>query len=731
MNRYSNTTEIYHNSKNLSEENCKRFQIMYDEYMAGRHELASALADAYMYGKGTDKDYKKAIRVLVDTAYEYFDLNAIRALSDYFYIGEGVSQNITLALYLNDIVNKKQIKSMNQYKADKAKDMSSHKAINNPDREYLYEVRHLRDVLNSIRNNIRNKNNAIVELDRDTSWMDRDQRMDWLNSRVRNSELYREIAELEKIERRPYYGRIDVAVPYYRANSVYIGENSYSDRYIPALSISSVWSEFGAHFRDSRTNRFTLNGQKVDVLLRRKYIIENGELIEYYDEYNRNTNAGRAEITDPYLLHVLEEKRGEKNITNIIRTIQDNQNEIIEKAFNSNIIVQGCAGSGKTMILLHRLANLKYNNMNYDWNNVRIITPNQNFTLYIDELSKDLKIDEIEKLTLAEYYMELIQQFREQFPERINRNGEIEITPYRKYNEENERKRMRKDGEWEKIIVAYIYSNEFKDKLNWEATVLKAKTQGNLTFGSVWSEFDDILHAILWEKFHSVKKGILNYNCILYAKVLFLFNCLGKIRKNVKMLCIDEGQDIADNQYVLLYEVNGKNTCFNIYGDLAQRISSNENLSDWRTLQYLLDADYYELNENYRNSEEIITFYNKQLAMKNKSFGLSTKPVEWFNQSELDILVKLQLLLKNRTVIITKDKSVVPASIMNLCKQSAIEENRVSVMDVKEVKGLEFDTAFVFDLGMDYNDKYISYTRALSELYIQSKSGANGPALGL
>ena len=47
-----------------------------------------------------------------------------------------------------------------------------------------------------------------------------------------------------------------------------------------------------------------------------------------------------------------------------------------------------------------------------------------------------------------------------------------------------------------------------------------------------------------------------------------------------------------------------------------------------------------------------------------------------------------------------------------------IDNGRVSLMYVDEVKGIEFDRAYVVINGMSKNEKYIAYTRALSELII-------------
>lgn len=50
-----------------------------------------------------------------------------------------------------------------------------------------------------------------------------------------------------------------------------------------------------------------------------------------------------------------------------------------------------------------------------------------------------------------------------------------------------------------------------------------------------------------------------------------------------------------------------------------------------------------------------------------------------------------------------------------------LEENKItkySSYTVKSVKGLEFKEIFVFDSEMTDNEKYISYTRALSKLNV-------------
>ena len=115
---------------------------------------------------------------------------------------------------------------------------------------------------------------------------------------------------------------------------------------------------------------------------------------------------------DPFLIKVIQEKRGENKLTDIITSIQSNQNEMIRHTPKKNMIVQGCAGSGKTMILLHRLSYLTYNKYLRSFNRAVIIVPNTKFSLFIDELSGNLEIDEIPRFTMPQYYLSLIEKYQ-------------------------------------------------------------------------------------------------------------------------------------------------------------------------------------------------------------------------------------------------------------------------------------------------------------------------------
>ena len=65
-------------------------------------------------------------------------------------------------------------------------------------------------------------------------------------------------------------------------------------------------------------------------------------------------------ISDDELQEVLSQSSSNK-MHNIVTTIQEEQNDIIWNVKDKHMIVQGCAGSGKTSVGLHRLAFLLFN----------------------------------------------------------------------------------------------------------------------------------------------------------------------------------------------------------------------------------------------------------------------------------------------------------------------------------------------------------------------------------
>lgn len=596
--------------------------------------------------------------------------------------------------------------------------------------EFILEANHLKMTIKDIDENICIKNNSI-ETTEDTWWMDRDQKLFELRKREKNAKIYSVSEELNELRYSPYFARIDVSSEKYKNETFYIGEKAYS---FNKTDIYSVWSDFGRYYRNKKLLNFEVAGIDYTVKLRRHLDIRDGQLFDYADEFKFGSTESRSNITDPFLIEVLKRKRAEKHLTNIISTIQQKQNEIIDYDFYKSIIVQGCAGSGKTMILLHRLANMKFNELKYDFNRVKIITPNDNFNLFIDGLSENLGISGITKTTLSGYYISLIGRYYVDIAG--NRNSGYERVKF-------EKRLLFDEGEVPIELRKIIYSEQFFLKVSSaikkirDEDLTKAKNNrhnigdliGRLPYipkGEVILERVDLYS----ESKKSVVEDLLiktnikidlkkNYACILYLKTLVLYLYFGALPISYDtLLCIDEAQDIASMQFELLKRVNGKSLKFNIYGDINQQIEGNVNVGGWEAIKDKCGAHVFNLRENYRNSENIVKFYNTELGFSDVPFGLQTRTVTIITKEQINYIIELNLEYENRTAIISMNKQKLSQFLNDNSAVGKVIKDKVSLLTVKEAKGLEFDTAVVLLEGMSKNEKYIAFTRALNDLFI-------------
>lgn len=208
----------------------------------------------------------------------------------------------------------------------------------------------------------------------------------------------------------PYFGRLDLEdESESMVQSIYVGKKGLTDG---TKQVIVDWrSPVGEFFYVKTEKDFKYDNIIYSLLLRRSLQIENAQLIEYNTEYDIDNIELGGDVIDPFLLTVLKDKRRQNKLTDIIKTIQSNQNEIIRKPEKESFIVQGCAGSGKTMILLHRLSFLAFNRRYDSYKHIKIITPNRFFDMHINDLSRELGLDEIERLTVEEFYLSLMKAY--------------------------------------------------------------------------------------------------------------------------------------------------------------------------------------------------------------------------------------------------------------------------------------------------------------------------------
>lgn len=218
----------------------------------------------------------------------------------------------------------------------------------------------------------------------------------------------------------------------------------------------------------------------------------------------------------------------------------------------------------------------------------------------------------------------------------------------------------------------------------------------------------------------------------LYAMLLFCRRYFGCDYGVHSFICVDEGQDISHNEYKLIKEMNGGNVTFNVYGDTRQLIHPVRGISDWNQLKAVLNHHReYSLNENYRNTNQIIQYCNQTFHMLVKNVGVDGPTVQSSTYADfLKEVANITEIHDERWAILiprTMKKQEILKQMQQLgasalVKTDQINNDIIAIMYVDEVKGFEFDRVYYLGMDMNPNEQYIAATRALTELrFVQNK----------
>ncbi len=211
----------------------------------------------------------------------------------------------------------------------------------------------------------------------------------------------------------PYFARMDLEDSREGYNSYYIGKRGDE-----GLEIVDWRAPLARKYYQKSRVAFSINGYDYKLVLRRALLTRNGKVVDMKNEYlslkgylTEEEIGGRDEslIFDPFLKEILKSRKEKQEITDIIETIQEKQYEIITLPERDEFILQGVAGSGKTMIMLHRLSYILYNNEKLRPSDVLVITPSDSFNAFIDELSAILELEKVRCSTLDSYFINLLK----------------------------------------------------------------------------------------------------------------------------------------------------------------------------------------------------------------------------------------------------------------------------------------------------------------------------------
>lgn len=316
------------------------------------------------------------------------------------------------------------------------------------EKQKAYEDEHIAAVMQVLRIvRIRAHKNAIKAAKAEIEYLERDG--DSAENYRKIKKLLAEIAvEEEKIQtfrpffEEPYFARMDLIDNKEGYNSYYIGKKGDVK-----LEILDWRTPVARRYYQKSCSSFTFGEYEYKTILRRAIRTKSGKVLDFKNEYlslkdylSAEEIADRDEenVLDPFLREIIRNRKQESSVRDIIETIQEKQYEIITRPEKGHFVLQGCAGSGKTMVMLHRLSYLMYNNEDIKPRDVLILTPSNSFNEFIDELSTILELERVRTITAYEYFLRVLKN------EKIDLTDKIDLT--QKENEE---------------YLAYVYSPQF------------------------------------------------------------------------------------------------------------------------------------------------------------------------------------------------------------------------------------------------------------------------------
>lgn len=474
-----------------------------------------------------------------------------------------------------------------------------------------------------------------------------------LENKIRERAAYvKELFRYQKMLDSPYFGRVDFL---YEGEELsercYIGIANLADSAadIPLVydwraPISSLFYDYESGPASYEAPMGEVTGR---ITCKKQYKIRGGKLI-YALESDIN-------IDDDILKQELS-NHADARLKSIVSTIQREQNRIIRDASHRILAVQGCAGSGKTSVALHRIAyQLYHNRKNLKASQFLILSPNGIFADYISRILPELGEENIKEISLDVYaYRELrqIAEAEDRYDE-IEKilSGNICILPRTKEADYKQSKAYVQ--ELDGFILDLESENVDLHDFTWKGRTTTAAKLSQLFYEKLWdvplfermeiiagflideeetlrnADLDEEEKLLLFEKMNAmyetmdllelynrflqktnrepliIKDGMLRYEDVY--PLLYLKYSLWSSPQNtlVKHLVIDEMQDYSYLQYRILAKLF---RCpMTILGDRMQTMGEEfQDVMVFLPEVFGKDVCQMELNKSYRSTVEIL-----------------------------------------------------------------------------------------------------------------------------
>lgn len=432
--------------------------------------------------------------------------------------------------------------------------------------------------------------------------------------------------------------------------------------------------------------------QKLSSYLEELSKIDSESINEKEKNYKQQLDLLNHEISDTKI------KLDKGNLfTSVIfkRRLNKFQNEYndLTKEYENNVL----NARDRQKCLKYNIENLKY----YYHGNIPIssITSNlKTMDSLIDEYNRKNKENNDKLLTTQEKFKKMTVECKA-IEDKINKYEKIDLSSFEETIE-----KLEPLSEEQRNLISDIW-NETNSKI--ENTIFY-----NVKYSELFSSFRNKTmgkSAAEYCKKHDIK-DYADYKFWLFNQSYFKYLIEGKSKNPDELIYIDEAQDLNDNEIELIHNYN--NRCIiNLYGDIHQ-VVNDHGIQDWNKLPMISKA--YELNDNFRNTNQIINYCNNFLPFEMTAVGVEgDEVIEVDDFSEINTQTS-----DDEIVVIVKNENL--AQLLE--KKLMFTRKKYKIYTVVESKGLEFYSVCVLKQDMNLNEFYIACTRALSKLIVIKKS---------
>lgn len=489
------------------------------------------------------------------------------------------------------------------------------------------------------------------------------------NTQSQLRENQRDLIRCRKARKKPYFGRIDFRDPKLPcAESYYVGRVGISENSSEPAVIDWRAPVASVYYENTMGHcSYTVKNEgrcEIDLKRKRTYEIADDRLIDFYD----SDVVANDELLTKYLAR-------NKNavLSEIIATIQKEQNAVIRRSPKMNLIVQGVAGSGKTTVAMHRISYILYNyEEDFRPEDFYIIGSNRILLNYITSVLPDLDVYGVSQMTMEQLFVRLLyedwdpklysirQIEKEEDAVRIKgsydwfhdledycRRLEKETIPAEDIILENSVLLMKK-----RTVTNCLNNNpliSMQGKINLLNSILISKLEnettgkdiayppdvrkelfrkyrrhfgGNVWKGSIFEVYRDFL-KVQAENRKAVPDPVDSFDLYDLAALAYLYKRVKETDgiREASHVIIDEAQDFGMMAYASLYYCL-RGCTYTIMGDVSQNIHCGDGLNDWEDLKSLMlngiSDGFGVLKKSYRNTVEISNFATQ--ILKHGSF---------------------------------------------------------------------------------------------------------------